>query len=170
MSELPHWQQERTILNQRIEALRQQHICYSCYDLATGELFGHQAVIYEDSAVKAVLELYPRMVGHTIVVYKPHREDITELTPDEAACLFQRCIDIAKAIKVGLGAEKVYLNTMCDGAINHVHIQLFPRYPGDPIGSTRFVAPRNSLANGDMLAQRIRGALEERGSRNAVKE
>jgi len=45
--------------------------------------------------------------------------------------------------------------------INHVHIQLFPRYAGDAIGSTRFVMPRSALENGDELAQRVRSILVE---------
>jgi len=159
MSDYPLWHHERALLNQRIAALRQQQICYSCHDLATGALFGHQCVIYEDHEFKVVLELYPRMPGHTIVLYKPHREDITALSDDESGRLFQLCTRVAKAIKVGLGAEKVYVNTMCDGEINHVHIQLFPRYPGDPIGSTRFVAPRGPLMDGELCAQRIQTAL-----------
>ncbi len=160
MSETTTWHHERVNLNDRIEALRREGICYSCYDLTTGDLFQQQVVIYEDHDFKAVLELYPRMPGHTIVLYKPHREDLTELTDDEAGRLFQLCTRMAKAIKQGLGAAKVYLNTMCDGELNHLHIQLLPRYPGDPIGSTRFVAPRGPLVNGDALAQQIRSALE----------
>jgi diadenosine tetraphosphate (Ap4A) HIT family hydrolase len=48
---------------------------------------------------------------------------------------------------------------MCDGGINHLHVQLFPRYAGDPIGSTRFVAPRSPLADGPETAKKIRDAL-----------
>lgn len=70
------------------------------------------------------------------------------------------CVRMANAIKRGLGAEKVYLNTMCDGPLTHLHLQLFPRYAGDPIGSTRFVADRGPLLDGDEIARRIRAALE----------
>jgi hypothetical protein len=48
---------------------------------------------------------------------------------------------------------------MCDGPINHLHLQLFPRYPGEPIGSTRFVAPRQPLIDGEAIARLIRAAL-----------
>ncbi len=56
-----------------------------------------------------VLEPYPRARGHTIVVYKPHREDISELSEEEAGRVFEVCVRMVKAIKEGLGAEKVYL-------------------------------------------------------------
>ena len=111
------WQHERRQLNTRVEELRRQGICYSCYDQQTGEVFGDRDVIYEDDLFKVVLDLYPRMKGHTILVYKPHREDLSELSDDEAGRVFQMCVRIVKAIKEGLGAEKVYLNTMCDGGV-----------------------------------------------------
>ncbi|GHO89422.1 HIT family protein [Dictyobacter formicarum] len=159
MNTTPSWEQDRHQLNQKIEALRKRGICYSCHDLATGLIFGQQAPIYEDDQFKVVLDPYPRMLGHTIVVYKPHREDISELSVEEARSLFQLCLHVVNALKAALHAEKVYLNTMCDGSINHVHIQLFPRYAGDPIGSKRFVLPRGPLENGEELASQIRYAL-----------
>jgi diadenosine tetraphosphate (Ap4A) HIT family hydrolase len=154
-----NWQSERDELMQKINALRQQGICYSCHHAATGEVFPNEAIVYEDAAFSVKLDPYPRTPGHTIVVYKPHREDISELNDAEAAALFQLCVRLVRALKQALGAEKVYLNTMCDGGINHLHVQLFPRYAGDPIGSTRFVAPRSPLADGPEMAKRIRDAL-----------
>jgi histidine triad (HIT) family protein len=151
--------QQREQLNQRIRELRQQGICYSCHDLRTGELFHDQHVIFEDDLFRVVLDMYPRMPGHTIVVYKPHREDLSELAEEEASRIFALCVLLTRAIKEGLGAEKVYLNTMCDGGINHLHLQLFPRYPGDSIGSQRFVAPRGPIIDGANTARRIREAL-----------
>jgi diadenosine tetraphosphate (Ap4A) HIT family hydrolase len=166
----PHWQAERDELMQKINALRQQSICYSCHHAATGEVFQNEAIVYEDAAFSVKLDPYPRTRGHTIVVYKPHREDISELNDAEAAALFQLCVRLVRALKQALGAEKVYMNTMCDGGINHLHVQLFPRYAGESIGSTRFVAPRSPLADGPELAKQIRDALilealgqEERG-------
>lgn len=146
-------------LRTRIEELRQRGICYVCHDLKTGELFRDQHVVFEDSEFRVALDLHPRMHGHTIVLYKPHREDLSELSQEEAGRVFAFCVLVTQAIKEGLGAEKVYLNTMCDGGINHFHLQLFPRYPGDTIGSERFVAPRGPVVNGPNTALRIREAL-----------
>jgi diadenosine tetraphosphate (Ap4A) HIT family hydrolase len=38
--------------------------------------------------------------------------------------------------------ESVYLCTMCDGPMNHFHVQLIPRYDYEKRGSTNFVKPR----------------------------
>lgn len=151
--------QQRNNLMQQIDQLRRQGKCYSCHDLQTGELFHDQHVIFEDADFRVALDLYPRMPGHTIVLYKPHREDISELSEEDAGRVFAFCVLVVRAIKEGLGAEKVYLNTMCDGGINHFHVQLFPRYPGDPIGSERFVAPRQAVASGGEIAAQIRQVL-----------
>jgi diadenosine tetraphosphate (Ap4A) HIT family hydrolase len=71
----------------------------------------------------------------------------------------RRCGAAARALRRALGAEKVYLNAMCDGEINHLHFQLFPRYPGDPIGSRRFVLPRQPAEDAPATAAAVRAAF-----------
>ena len=39
-------------------------------------------------------------------------------------------------------SESVYLCTMCDGPMNHFHIQLIPRYSYEKRGSKNFIKPR----------------------------
>jgi diadenosine tetraphosphate (Ap4A) HIT family hydrolase len=106
-----------------------------------------------------VLERFPRMRGHTIIVYKPHREDISELRDDEAESVMSMCLRVIRALKSALGAEKVYVNTMCDGLPNHFHLQLFPRYAGDETASKRFVLSRSGLTQAGETASLVRAAL-----------
>ncbi len=157
----PTWQQRRIELAQQVDDLRRQGICDTCYDLETGgALYGRRYVVYEDDLFTVKLEPYPRARGHTIVLYKPHRADLSELSAAEAGRVFQMCVAVVKAIKGALSAEKVYLNTMCDGVLSHLHLQLFPRYTGECIGSTRFVVKRHPIIDGDDTTQRIRAMLE----------
>lgn len=154
------WQEERERMNRRVDELRRQNVCPTCYDLETGGgLFGNQFAVYEDERFRIKLEPFARARGHTIVVYKPHREDLSELAEDEAGDVFRVCVRVVKAIKQSLGAEKVYLNTMCDGGRNHLHLQLFPRYAGDPVGSSRFIAERRPVSDGEEVARLLRSAL-----------
>ncbi len=95
MTNQPDWREERQRVAAKVEALREQGICYSCRDLETGEVFGQQSVVFEDDLFKVVLDDCPRATGHTIVVYKPHREDFTELSDDENAPIFQMCTHVA---------------------------------------------------------------------------
>jgi len=161
MNTLPTSQQELEQTNRRVEALRQEGVCPTCYDLQTnGQLFGNAYILYEDELFKVALERYARAKGHSIVVYKPHRTDLSELSDAEAGGVFAVCVRVVQALKEALGAEKVYLNTMCDGGINHLHLQLFPRYAGERIGSTRFVAERRPIVDGEDTVQRIRAVLK----------
>ena len=49
---------------------------------------------------------------------------------------------VMKVLKDVYKAESVYLCTMCDGPMNHFHIQLIPRYKNEKRGSINFVKPR----------------------------
>ena len=95
-----------------------------------------------------MLDLNLKAHGQMIVVYKPDRADFTELMPEETAALITLCTRVANAITQGLGAEKVYLVTMCDGETNHLHVQLLPRYPGEAIGFKRLAGARSPLRVG----------------------
>jgi diadenosine tetraphosphate (Ap4A) HIT family hydrolase len=77
-------------------------------------------------------------LGETVVQYKPHRDDMSVLHDEEAGRVMQMCVKMMNAIKLGLGAEKVYMITMCDGPINHLHFTLVPRYPGEHWGFRNF--------------------------------
>lgn len=146
-------------LGSHIAELRAQGICPTCQDIHNGDVFVDQVIVIEDDLMRIVLDQFPRAYGQTIVVWKAHHEDFTSLTPEETAALFTRCTEVANAIKQGLGAEKVYLVTMCDGFPNHLHVQLLPRFAGEPIGSKRFVGPRSPLDDGESIAHRIRAAM-----------
>ncbi len=143
-----------------MDGLSAQGICYQCEELSTGEILGEQAIITEDDLIRVVLASDPRTPGHTIIVWKPHAHDFSELDDDSTARLFITCRDVARALKNTLaGVERVYQVTMCDGPINHLHIQLIPRYAHTPIGSQRLVDPRGPLLDGDAIAERVRSAL-----------
>lgn len=151
-------------LGERIQRLKEAGICYQCHDLATGEVFGDQPVVADGARIRIMLDSFPKAHGHTIVVWKPHRADFTELEPHETAELFTRCTEVANAITRALGAEKVYLVTMCDGEPNHLHVQLIPRYPGEPIGSRRLAGARLPIRDPGATIAALRTALP--GTRN----
>lgn len=151
-------------LGERIQRLKDAGICYQCHDLATGEVFGEQPIIADEERIRIILDENPKAHGHTIIVWKPHRADFSELEPHETAELFTRCTQMANAIKTGLGAEKVYLVTMCDGEPNHLHIQLIPRYPGEPIGSKRLSGARHPIRDAEATIAALRTALAEQST------
>jgi diadenosine tetraphosphate (Ap4A) HIT family hydrolase len=151
------WQTRRTAIGEQVKALNETGVCYQCRDLETGgSVFGEQSVVIDEPEVRAVLALDPRAPGHTIVVWKPHAHDFTELDDEATARLFIVCRNVARAIRRAIAdVERVYQVTMCDGPVNHLHIQLIPRYAGTANGSARLVDTRRPLMNGPQTASAI---------------
>lgn len=120
-------------------------ICPTCFDNEHGHvLFGDisDKILYEDEDIECFLVGNPRADGHTAVSTKKHFKDMMEI--DDIIC--QKVFLFAKKAMIILrevyGAESVYLCTMCDGPMNHFHIQLIPRYDYEKRGSKNFVKPR----------------------------
>lgn len=120
-------------------------ICPTCFDNEHGHvLFGDisDKILYEDDDIECFLVGNPRADGHAAVSTKKHFKDMMEI--DDIIC--QKVFLFAKKAMIILrevyGAESVYLCTMCDGPMNHFHIQLIPRYDYEKRGSKNFVKPR----------------------------
>ena len=55
--------------------------------------------------------------------------------------------------------ESVYLCTMCDGPMNHFHVQLIPRYSFEKRGSKNFVKPRKEYIEDKEKIEKLRKLL-----------
>ncbi len=86
--------------------------------------------VYDDDYCYAVLELEQSVKGYTLVIPKKHYETILDSSIDDVEIIqFWRVVQkIGNAIKATLGAENVYVCSLCDG-IKHFHVHLIPRYP-----------------------------------------
>ena len=68
--------------------------------------------------------------------------------PIELGCHIMRVTQaLVHALKQVVGANKVYMHTMCSGELSHLHFQLIPRRPGELIGGRVFAAERSVLTN-----------------------
>lgn len=122
-------------------------ICPTCYNREHGNiLYGDctDKLLYENELFECMLAGNPRAPGHTIIISKAHYKDMMEI-PDE---LCREVYVFAKKAMVALrmvyGSESVYLCTMCDGPMNHFHVQLIPRYSYEKRGSRNFVKERQT--------------------------
>jgi diadenosine tetraphosphate (Ap4A) HIT family hydrolase len=70
-------------------------------------------------------------VGAVVLKTKEHVEDFWAITPEAAAELGPFASQLSRAIVDGLGAERVYLTMWVDKPPHHVHLVLYPRYPGE---------------------------------------
>ena len=119
----------------KIKILQQAGVCPTCKNLVTGDVYppNDDRVFYEDELLICFLESFPRNPGHTIILMKPHFEDISQLPLGMGAKVFEIIHLTITSLKKIIPAEKVYLCTMCDGKRNHLHFQLIPRLTGDKI-------------------------------------
>lgn len=139
----PLSENEKISLKQRfnkIKELQEKGICFGCYNFDTGEIFPDEGLIfYEGDKVRCQFEKYPRATGQTVIVSKEHYEDISEMPLELGTYILKISNIIIKLHKEIIGAEKVYLCTVCDGKRNHLHFSLFPRLKGETIGFKNFV-------------------------------
>ena len=59
-------------------------------------------------------------------------------------------------------AESIYLCTMCDGPMNHFHLQLIPRYSFEKRGSKNFVKERKEYVEDKEKIKEIKELLNKK--------
>jgi diadenosine tetraphosphate (Ap4A) HIT family hydrolase len=103
--------------------------CLAC-DVLEGRIRPPGGVIYEDDLWVVDHSVSPvRLRGWLIVKPRRHVEDVGELSPAEAAALGPLASATARAVRDGLGAERVYVCSFGE-EWRHVHVHVVPRYPG----------------------------------------
>lgn len=143
--------------------LTDRGICPTCYNRAHDySLFGSNAdkLLFENDLFECVLVGNPRAPGHTAIISKPHYKDMMDIPDDlcEAVFVFaKRCMNVLKEV---YGAESVYLCTMCDGPMNHFHVQLIPRYSFERRGSRNFVKERQDYVADPEKLRKLREVLK----------
>ena len=120
-------------------------ICPTCFNRENdGCLFGddQDKMLYEDDYIECMLIGNPRSHGHAIISTKKHYKDMMDIDDELCEKVFVLAKKMMNIIREVYEAESVYLCTMCDGPMNHFHVQLIPRYDFEKRGSKNFVKPR----------------------------
>ncbi len=120
-------------------------ICPTCFDKQNNHiLYGDNTdkIIFENDKFECFLVRNPRAEGHIAISTKKHFKDMMEIDDKTCIEIFLLAKKIMNILKEVYNAESVYLCTMCDGKMNHFHIQLIPRYSFEKRGSKNFVKPR----------------------------
>ena len=120
-------------------------VCPTCFDRKHGNvLYGDDAsrMIYEDDELECFLVENPRATGHTVISTKKHFRDMMELDDETCKKVFVLAKKAMNVLREVYKAESVYECTMCDGEMNHFHLQLIPRYSYEKRGSKNFTKPR----------------------------
>ena len=120
-------------------------ICPTCFDKQNNHvLYGdnRDKMIFENEKFECFLVGNPRADGHTVISTKKHYKDMMEIDDETCIEIFVLAKSIMNILKDVYNSESVYLCTMCDGPMNHFHVQLIPRYSFEKRGSKNFVKPR----------------------------
>ena len=138
-------------------------ICPTCFDKENNHiLYGNNEnrTIYQDNQFECFLVGNPRANGHVAISTKTHYKDMMEISDDICRDIFVLAKKVMNAIKEIYNAESVYLCTMCDGPMNHFHVQLIPRYSFEKRGSRNFVKPRFEYIEDQETLRQLREKLK----------
>lgn len=143
--------------------LTDKGICPTCYDKENNHiLYGDNSdkMLFENDLFECFLVGNPRADGHTIISSKKHYKDMMEIPDDLCKEVFLFAKKMMNIIKKVYGAESVYLCTMCDGPMNHFHLQLIPRYFNELRGSKNFVKERKEYKEDFEKIKQIKDLLK----------
>lgn len=139
--------------------LTDKGICPTCYDKENNHcLYGDNKdkMLFENELFECFLVGNPRAKGHTIISSKEHYKDMMEIPDELCQEVFLFAKKMMNILKEIYEAESVYLCTMCDGPMNHFHIQLIPRYEFERRGSKNFVKERQEYVEDKEKILKIR--------------
>ncbi len=143
--------------------LTDRGICPTCYDREHNHIVygdNKNQMLYEDKEIECFLCNNPRARGHTIISTKKHYKDMLELPDELCKNIYTFAKKVMSVLKEVYQAESIYLCTMCDGPMNHFHVQLIPRYKEEKRGSRNFVKPRKEYKEEKEKIKEIRKSLD----------
>jgi histidine triad (HIT) family protein len=120
--------------------------------------------LYEDDGMLAFLDARPVALGHTLLIPKTHAARVEDLSPEQAAALFDALHRIAGPIREAVSSDATTIginNGPGSGqVIPHVHIHVIPRRRGDRGG---IIQRLGSGGSGDpaKIAEAIRARINE---------
>lgn len=137
-------------------------ICPTCFDKENNHIlygYNEDKMLYEDDYFECFFVGNPRSNGHTAISTKRHFKDMMEIDDDTCTKIFLLAKKVMNILKEEFQSESIYLCTMCDGPMNHFHIQLIPRYSKEERGSKNFVKPRKKYIEDKEKLENIRNKL-----------
>lgn len=92
-------------------------------------------IVYEDDMTLAFLDIHPNVPGHTLVVPKKPFRNIFDIEPAYLAAVMETTRKIAPAVRDGVGAKGVHINSNHEPEagqeVFHLHIHVIPRHERD---------------------------------------
>lgn len=111
--------------------------CIFCdYPAGPASRYRERLVLCVRPQAFVILNRYPFAAGHLMVVPRRHASDLSELSREEYAALFDLVRDAAAALRAACNAEglNIGLNLGAPagaGIAEHLHVHVVPRWRGD---------------------------------------
>lgn len=129
--------------------------CIFC-DIIKGKKPGQ--LLYKNNYAIALLDIFPSIEGHSMVIPLKHQETILELSKKELAEVFAVCQKIIKAL------EKTYQTKTFSIGINHgepagvphLHIHILPRFKNDQGGIIQSLVKKETTASLTQVVEKIK--------------
>ncbi len=117
-------------------------------------------VIYEDESSMAILDIHPRVPGHTMVIPKAHRKTILDVPEEEFKPLFtavkKTTSMLLKALKPDGFTIGINHGNASGQEVDHIHIHIIPRYLNDKGMSIQSVVDNKSAETIQEIGTRLK--------------
>ena len=137
--------------------------CIFC-DIVSGKADG--LIITENEHALAVLDAFPLVSGHTLILSKKHCEKVQDLNQNELVSLVNLLSKVTSAVENGAQAKStliaIHNGKEAGQEIPHLHIHVVPRKMGDgggPIHSCFRSSSSSTDRNLNEIFQKIKDSL-----------
>ncbi len=131
--------------------------CVFCAIVAGGS---EAAVVLDEPAVMAFLDVRPVFKGHVLLVPREHHETLPDLPPEQRDGFLETAQRLCVAV-VELGAQGsfVAMNNTVSQSVPHLHLHVVPRTKGDGLRGFFWPRTRYDAGEAEEYAARLRGVL-----------
>lgn len=104
--------------------------CIFC-DIVKGKKSGY--ILYQDKTTMALLDIFPSVEGHMMVIPKKHGTTVLDFTKEELGGVFQTVKLTIKALQKTYQTDKftIGINHGERFGVPHLHIHIIPRFEED---------------------------------------
>ena len=120
--------------------------------------------VFEDEDCLAILDAFPSVPGHCLLIPKAPARNILDMSPDVAARCCRELPRLAKAVQEATGCDGINIIQNCEAAagqmVFHAHFHVVPRSKDDkllklPAGAKEMLKP----ADAKEMAEKIQANL-----------
>ncbi|GAA3325857.1 HIT family protein [Paeniglutamicibacter sulfureus] len=128
--------------------------------------------VYRDDDIVAFFPTEPAVLGHTMIIPRPHVADIWDLNEHLAQRLSVGTLGIANAIRRSLNPDGLNIiqsnGVAASQSVMHLHVHIVPRWENDRIGRIWPPESNYSEQQKDKAWENLRTACKQLKKRNAT--